>query len=362
MRREPRRGGATLPGEGMKTESTARRSVIVLGYGAEPVLEEALSALSADAGAEDEIILVDNGIANRTTRERSWPSAVRVIGQGTNRGFAGGCIDGAESARGELLIFVNSDAIVWPGALDALTRATRLPDVGIACGCLRLAARPELVNSAGNPLHFSGISWAGGCGESAAHYAAAREVAVGTGGLLAIRREVWDALGGFDALYFAYHEDTDLSLRAWLRGWRVLFTPEAVAEHHYDFGRSPVKMYLVERNRLITVLTVYPKRLLGAVAPALVAIELLLLLQAALQGWAGQKLRSWWWLLRHAAVLRDRRARVQSQPHVPDADLAHLMVSRIEPPMVRTPPGMGLVNRALDAYWRIAVRRLTGGG
>lgn len=345
----------------MTTHHTARRSVIVLGYGSEPFLEHALDALAADAGPDDEIVLVDNGIAGRPTRAGSWPPSVTVVGEGANRGFAGGCVYGVAQATGDVLVFVNSDAIVHPGALDVLTRATDRDQVGIACGCLRLADQPELVNSAGNPIHFSGISWAGGCGEPATRYADEREVPVATGGLFAMRREVWDALGGFDELYFAYNEDTDLSLRAWLQGWRVLFVPEAVADHHYEFGRSPLKMYLVERNRLLTVLTDYPSRLLRAVLPALLAIELLLLVQALLQGWAAQKIRSWWWLVRHVTTIRARRARVQSLVTVSEGTIARLLVSRIEPPMVPMPPGMGLVNRALDLYWRRVVGFLAPG-
>jgi GT2 family glycosyltransferase len=316
------------------------------------LLEEALAAIAADCATGDEIVLVDNGVKARASRQPAWPSLVRVVGAGENTGFAGGCARGAEAASGDILVFVNSDAILRRGALDALTRATKEPGVGIACGCLRLADQPDLVNSVGNPLHFSGISWAGSCGEPAVNHNVERDVAVATGGLLAICRETWDLLGGFDELYFAYNEDTDLSLRAWLRGWRVLYVPDAVADHHYEFGRSPLKMYLVERNRLVTVLTDYPDRLLRAVLPAMLAMEGLLLVQALLQGWSLQKVRSWWWLARHVQLLRERRARVQAQVTVADSDIAGLLVSKVEPPMMSLPPGMGVVNRALDAYWR----------
>lgn len=338
--------------------STCARSVIVLGFGAEPYLEDALESLAADCGAQDEIVLVDNGIARRSSRQQSWPALVRVVGGGVNTGFAGGCHLGARAAGGDLFVFVNSDAIVHPGVLDALTRGTDQPGVGIACGCLRLADQPDLVNSVGNPLHFSGISWAGAFGEPASQHDEPREVTVATGGLFAIRREVWDLLDGFDELYFAYNEDTDLSLRAWSRGWRVYYVPEAVADHHYEFSRSPLKMYLVERNRLITVLTDYPAGVLRAVAPALLGMELLLLVQALLQGWAPQKVRSWWWIVRHVRLLRRRRARVQAQVTVSDAAIAARLVSRVEPAMMTLPPGMGLVNRTLDAYWRRASRSL----
>jgi GT2 family glycosyltransferase len=178
-----------------------------------------------------------------------------------------------------------------------------------------------------------------------------------------MRRHAWDALGGFDELFFAYNEDTDLSLRTWLRGWRVRYVPQAVADHHYEFGRSPLKMYLVERNRLIMVLTTYPHGLLRSVLPAVLAMELLLLVQAVLQGWSKQKLRSWWWLASHTRLLRARRRRVQADVSVSDDDIARLLVSRVEPPMMTLPPGMGLVNRALDAYWQRARRTLvTRGG
>jgi GT2 family glycosyltransferase len=342
----------------VESVSSRVRSIIVLGYGAEPLLEAALDAIAADCAGADEIVLVDNGVERGASRQSAWSSLVRVVGNGQNTGFAGGCALGASAAVGDVLVFVNSDAILRRGALDALTRGLMEQDVGIACGCLRLADRPDLVNSAGNPLHFSGISWAGSCGEPATEHDVERDVAVATGGLLAIRRETWNALGGFEPFYFAYNEDTDLSLRAWLRGWRVLYVPDAVADHHYEFGRSPLKMYLVERNRLVTVLTDYPARILRAVLPAMVAIELLLVVQALLQGWLLQKLRSWWWLASHTKLLRERRSRIQAEVTAPDEAIAALFVSKVEPPMISLPPGMGLVNRGLDTYWRRVRRSL----
>ncbi len=328
-------------------------SVIVLGYGAEEFLEESLRSVVADLRPGDEVLLVDNGIEAAAERRTGWPEAVRVLTPGTNTGFAGGCREGVDASAGEVLVFVNSDAIVRPGAVGRLVEATAAPDVGIAGGCLRLADEPDKVNSVGNPLHYSGITWAGSCGEDAALHREPTDVAVATGGFFALRRQVWDDLGGFDPMYFAYHEDTDLSVRSWLTGRRVVYVPDAVADHHYEFGRSPLKMYLVERNRLITVFTDFPPDLLRRVVPALFVIEPLLLVQAVLQGWSRQKVSSWVWVVRHRRLLGSRRERVQSAVTAPKALDAHL-VTRIEPPMVAAPPGMGLVNGALALYWRLA--------
>lgn len=335
------------------------RSVVMLGYGAEEYLEQALDAVCADLAPGDEFLLVDNGIHHVTTRRSHWPRAVRVLEPRENTGFAGGCVYAVGHAGGEVLIFLNSDAILRPGSLTPLADAAARPDVGIAGGCLRLADQPDLVNTVGNPLHFAGITWAGHCGEPASSHTQGGPVPVATGGFFAIRRDVWDRLGGFDPLFFAYHEDTDLSIRSWLAGLPVIFVPTAVADHHYEFGRNPLKMFLVERNRWVTVLTDYPAPVLRAVLPAAVALELPLLAQALLQGWGAQKVRSWWWLLRHMSALQTRRATVQRGVTAKPSVLADLMIARIEPPFLPPPPGMGVLNAVLATYWRLA-RRVAG--
>jgi GT2 family glycosyltransferase len=334
-----------------------RASIVVLGFGPEPYLAACLDALLADLGPDDEILLVDNGFeAHLEGRLEDAP--VRRIGTGRNSGFTGGCRAAADAARGEVLLFVNSDAVVRPGTVDALVRASRTAGTGVVSGCLRLADFPDLVNSAGNPLHYLGLTWVGHCGEPAADHAEPGEVAVATGGLCALRREVWDRLGGFDDAYFAYHEDTDLCVRAWLAGLAVRYEPAAVADHHYEFSRNPTKMYLLERNRWLTVIGNYPSPLLRRVLPVLLLVELPLLLAAVLQGWGRQKLRAWFWLLGHPRLVLDRRRRVQADVTASSADLARLMTSRIEPPMVTAPPGMAWLNLALDWYWSRVLRRL----
>ncbi|MFT4165598.1 MAG: glycosyltransferase family 2 protein [Microlunatus sp.] len=330
-----------------------RRAVAVLGYGEEPLLLACLRAIGRQLSPQDELILVDNGISPRL-RESAAGMGAAVLGDGRNTGFAGGCNRAAAETDAGVLVFVNSDAILRPGALDALTAPLADPTVGIVGGCLRLADRPELVNSVGNPLQFLGFTWAGHCGEPAAEHLAAGPVTIATGGLFAIRRTTWDGLGGFEPDYFAYHEDTDLSLRAWLSGYQVRVEPAAVADHAYEFSRNPRKMYLVERNRLITVLCDYPTPVLRRVLPMLLATELPLTAMAVVSGWGRQKAAAWWWILRRGRWLARRRAVVQRSARVSPATIADLLTAEIDPPMVAHPPGMRLLNRVLRRYWRWA--------
>ena len=92
-------------------------------------------------------------------------------------------------------------------------------------GLVVMVDDPGMVNAAGNPVHFLGISWAGGYGERVSEHAVPRDVASVSGALFAVRRRVWERLGGLDPAYFLYHEDADLSLRVHLTGLRVVYCP-----------------------------------------------------------------------------------------------------------------------------------------
>jgi GT2 family glycosyltransferase len=93
------------------------------------------------------------------------------------------------------------------------------------------------------------------------------EVLLPSGSSALYRRSMLEDIGGFDDNFFLYCEDTDLGLRARWAGWKCLYVPQAVVEHHYSHssGRaSPVKAYYVERNRLFVLVKNFPGRMLLA--------------------------------------------------------------------------------------------------
>ncbi len=326
-------------------------SVVVVGFGPEPGLGECLRAVVADAGPAGEVVLVDNGI------EAPPPVAgVTIVHTSRNLGFAGGARVGVERSSGEVLVFVNSDAVIASGTIDALTQELQEPSVGMVCGCVVLADEPALVNSAGNPVHVTGISWAGGLHDPVAQHQAPCDVASVTGALFAMRREVWTQLGGLDPSFFMYYEDADLSLRCWLAGLRVTYCPGAVARHSYDFGRNPRKMYLLERNRLTTVLSVYPRSLLLRALPVLLLSEPLLFLVAARDGWFRERVDAWSWVVRNVPAVR-RRRRATTARVVDPGGLDHVLTSRLTQGQLRAPSGMNVLNAAVTRYWRAVTPR-----
>ncbi|MFC3502427.1 glycosyltransferase family 2 protein [Micromonospora krabiensis] len=330
-----------------------RVSAVMLAYGPEPYLADAARAVLASSDVDVELIVVDNGCTGDGIDVVKGFPGVRVVRPEENTGYAGGCRVGAAEATGDWLVFVNSDAEVAPDALAKITAVAAEPGVGAAMASIRLADDPDLMNTAGNPLHYTGLSWAGGNGEPASAHATRQVVPTLSGCCFVISQRLWRELDGFAAEYFAYHEDTELSLRLWQRGLRLEYVPDAVVRHHYEFSRNTLKLYLVERNRLVTLLTTYEARSLALLAPALLLTEVSMFTAAVLGGWSRQKVQGWQWLWRNRAWLRARRRQLQTERSVPDGVIADLMTGRVTPSGVPTAPGLGAFNVVAGGYWAL---------
>lgn len=333
-------------------------SVVVVAYGDSPWLPDCVDSILSSRGVDADVVLVDNGGTDGRVEQLSRRVGVTVLRPSTNVGFADGCNRGAVAAKGETLALVNPDVVLEPDCLAELAAVAREPGVGLATASLRLADEPDLINSVGNPVHYVGLAWAGSHGEHAERHSRRAAVASASGACLALRRSLWRELGGFEPAYFAYHEDVELSLRCWQQGLSIEYVPEAVARHFYEFSRNDLKQYLLERNRWLTLLTVYSTRTLVLLAPALVLVELLMLALAARQRWLRAKLRGYSWLVRNWSLVRRRRAHVQAARRRPDREFIDQLSARLAPTNIAAVPGLPAVNAVLAGYWAVVRRAL----
>ncbi len=328
--------------------------VVVLTYGVEPSIQRAIDSVLASEAVRPHVWLVDNGNTTDAIRTLDADPRVTVLRPGRNLGFAGGVNYGASFGRADTLVVLNADARADPGALARLVAVAAEPDVAIAAASVRLAGQPRVLNSAGNPLHMSGLSWAGAHGRVAADHDRRRAAPIASGAAFAIRRDRWDALDGFWAALFTYHEDTELSMRCWQRGWRVDYVPDAVVEHDYEFGRNPRKLAHVERNRLLILATLYEPRTLLLLAPVLLGTEIAMCIWAVRNGWLGAKLSGWVWIWRHRGAITARRAGVQRQRTRSDKELSWLFGTRLDNAVIDVPDALlRMVNPILAGYWRL---------
>jgi GT2 family glycosyltransferase len=319
--------------------------------------------LVAELRAGDELIVVDNASADGTPEavRRLVPEA-RVVEAGTNLGFAAGCNLGAREAGGELLLFLNPDAVVQPGFREAI-EAPLVDDRGWAAWQgLVTAEGGRLLNTAGGVVHFTGIAWAGGAGRPFQPGAEGEPAEPGfvSGACLAIPREAFASHGGFPEPFFLYHEDVDLSLRLRLAGGRLGVEPAARADHDYAFTKGPAKWRYLERNRWATLIRTYPGTLLACLVPALVATELALVPISIAGGWFGQKLAAWADTLgAFPRLLRERR-RIQRSRTIPAARFARLLTADLDSEFLGPTGRRPLLRRALRLYWSVVLRLLGG--
>ncbi len=330
-------------------------SVVTVAYRAGPSLGRLLDSL---AGEADEVVVVDNGEGGEEIDEAGARENVRVVSPGENLGFSTGSNLGASEAAGDVLVFLNPDTVVSPGALDSLRRTLEDRSIGIAMARLRLLDRPELLNSRGTEVHVSGIGWAGGFGEPADSLRELLEIAAPSGAAMAMRAETFRELGGFAEELFMYLEDVELGWRAHLAGLRVVVDPEADVFHEYDFARNPRKNYFIERNRLVFCLTAFSPRLLALLAPVLVPTELGMAAVALREGWFRDKVAGWGWCIRNSRVVARRRRATQGLRKVRDRDLAGFLTPVFDPAMLPVPRVLRAANPVVARYWDLVRRAL----
>ena len=335
-------------------------SVLIVAYESGDDLRRTLPALLPELGEADELIVVENkpgdGSVEVVGELAPW---ARIVRMGRNTGFAGGIDAGAEAAKGELLVLLNPDAVPQPGFGEAIRRPWRQGRGWTAWQALVADGSLATINSAGNPIHFTGIVWAGGHGRPLAEAPPPGEVPVLSGACLAIPAATWRRAGGFPAEFFMYHEDVDLSVRLRMAGGTIGIETAALVAHDYDFDAGAEKWRWLERNRLAFVIRTYPASLLALLAPALLATELALLAVSAAGGWGAQKRRADREVLRWLPRLLRERREVQRSRTVSAAEFASWLTpdldSELIPPVARSRPARLL----LRAYWRAVLLLLS---
>jgi len=276
-----------------------------------------------------------------------------VIAPTVNLGYPNAVNFAVENTDADFVLCMNPDASAEPECLAELLAA----DAAIAGA--QIVSADGLVRQAGaNPLHPTGISPAGSFGLPREE-GSPRETIVVSGACCLLRRATFLALGGFMREFFLYYDDADLGWRARIAGERVVYCPAAVARHGYEFGRRERKMFYLERNRLISVLTNYEARTLALLAPLFILTELGVLAASALQGWFGEKVEAYASVIRLAPAVAAQRRRVQAMRQVADAELAPLFESHLESPFLprRATAVLGAVT---DGYLRL-VRSVPSG-
>ncbi len=219
-------------------------TVVSVCYKSDGLVEDMIMSIPG----ETPIVLVDNGHTN-TFANLPPKRNVRVVKLDKNLGFGRGCNAGAELAKTPWILFLNPDARLNTGAIEALLDAT-------AQYTSAVAFNPRIYNADGSP-YFKRRSWLlprrlfmrrGWPSEDAI-------VTVLSGAALFVSKISFDSVGGFDPNIFMYHEDDDISLRlAALGELRFVRNSTVVHSAGHSSGRTPeiarLKAYHMAQSRI----------------------------------------------------------------------------------------------------------------
>jgi N-acetylglucosaminyl-diphospho-decaprenol L-rhamnosyltransferase len=215
--------------------------IVTYNSGAEigPCLDAAIPRAS-------EIVVVDNGSTDNTLEEVRKRPSVKLISNSLNRGFAGAVNQGFGATESPYVLLLNPDAILLTG-VEPMAAACARPGIGAAGGKL-LDANGRLQSgfmvrrfptALTLILEVLGVNRLWKTNPVNRRYRclemdpdAPGEVEQPAGAFLMIRRDAWQAAGGFDEEFHPlWFEDVDFLKRLRDKGLRAVYEPSATARH-----------------------------------------------------------------------------------------------------------------------------------
>ena len=251
----------------MKDSASPLISVVVLNWNGGRIVEKCLMSLRDQSYYPLEIIVVDNASTDKSIDliRKRFPE-VKLIVNDKNLGFGGGNNVGIRASHGEYIMILNNDARLDPDCIKELKRSIEKDkQYGASASKIFLDGKKNLLDAAGITIYQDGLAIGRGRLENADYYRKEEEVFFASGCACLFRKEMLDDIGLFDEEFFAYADDTDMGWRARLAGWKCIYNPKAVVYHLHSASTSaysPLKAFLVERNRMWVAMKYFPVSLL----------------------------------------------------------------------------------------------------
>ncbi len=326
-------GGALFSGERAPLRGGEDVTVAVVNWNGRDYLRACLAAVLAQVPTPARVVVVDNASTDGSLAlvSREFPG-VEVVALPENRGPGPARNRALRSAATRLVALVDNDAVLAPGALDALVRAMASGERIAACQARAVFDEDrERIHYDGGRLTLVGLQSLRNSGRRVAE---APEGDADVASLQSVALLVDRALLGeddlFDEGYFFYFEDFDWSLRLKLKGLRCVAVAGAVAYHlsgtkglSYREGAAfPARRaHYFTRNHLRLVAKCFAARTIAIALPALLLYEACWLLYLVLRGQGRTGIGGIRAFLRERKEARPLRAAVQRTRVVPDRAL-----------------------------------------
>jgi len=227
-------------------------SVFITNYNGLSLLKKHLENTILASPEASEFILSDDASVDGSVKfakdlQKKYPQ-LKIFSHKKNKGFGDNSNFAAKKATGDLIVLLNSDSVPHLGYISTTLKHFTDPNV-FGVGFAEMGKE-----------NYGKIFWGNGYIQTIPGHSDKAHIAAWlSGGSSIIRRDLFLKLGGFDHIYEPfYFEDTDLGLRAWRSGYKLLWEPTAIVEHQHEatMSKFPKKflVYVKERNHLLCVL------------------------------------------------------------------------------------------------------------
>lgn len=270
-------------------------SIIILNFNGRGYLEKCLKSVLEQNYPNFEIIFVDNASADGSVEfvknMFSNDPRIKIIQNPTNLGASQARNIGIKKAKGKYIVFLDNDTQVTPNWLDELVNTMENnPSIGIAQSTLLKMNYQNTIQHSGQfMIDYCGWTWKFCKDEAYENFLKKHRQPItifsAVTAAMIIRRNKIDEIGLFDPKFFIYFEDTDLSWRVWLRGYKVVSVPRSVVYHEgagsieneieklpfteYNYNKNCLRM-IVKNYDLKHILTYLPTTCVCLFAKALI--------------------------------------------------------------------------------------------
>jgi len=351
-------------------------TLCMINYNGESYLERSLEALTRQTLPVAEVVLVDNASTDgsRHLVESGFPQ-VRIVAMSENLGAAAARNVALEEAGTDLVLLIDNDVILNPGALEKMVDALRgNPNAVTAMPAILYGGDETTIQYDGAEAHFLGHQ---SLDHEGVPYGSApledRTLGSLVSACIIVDRSRLpgghgDGLAPFDEDFFIYFEDHDFGYRMRAAGRDVLSVPSAFCYHGQGTPELSIRaigsysrrrVFFLIRNRWLFLVKNYSVRTLVILAPMLLAYELVQLGGVVKKGWLREWVRALGWVARRPGSLYRKRRETQRIRRVGDGVLLRNGPIPLRQEATATPLERGL-RRLLDSvsggYWRLVHR------
>ncbi|HLB60946.1 MAG TPA: glycosyltransferase family 2 protein [Patescibacteria group bacterium] len=298
-------------------------SVIIVNWNGKQFLKECLDSLMGGTYKDIEILLVDNASTDSSVVmvKRHYPS-VTIIQNETNAGVAEGYDIGYKYSKGSAILLLNSDTILEDDVISGLVNVLYSNNrYGAVQPKMILQSEKDRIDSVGSFFLPTGNLYHFGREKNPndPKYNVQREIFSTKGACMLIRREVLERTGLFDKNFFAYYEDTDLCIRIWMSGYKIIYTPSVKMYHKGGGGGKQIMrsyiLFHAHKNRIYTYLKNFSGKYILKTLPVTLLLYQVLFVGYLLTGkfsYAGAVQRGILWNILHVRQTLKKRKHIQS--------------------------------------------------